>query len=81
LKDIPSEEHLYREEDSKEVHDLDKTSPAEEQVYNDENNENFSFWKKQIKSCALRIKPLVMKRQWRGMAMKKRKNYDEVPHT
>jgi len=29
---------------------------------------------------ALRIKPLVMKRHWRGMSMKKKKNFDEVQH-
>jgi hypothetical protein len=86
LRDIPSEEHLYREEDSKEVQDLDKTSPVKEQVYNDEKNESFPFWKKKTKHYALRIKPLVMKRHWRSMSikgdvMKKKNNYDEVPHT
>jgi hypothetical protein len=56
------EEHLYKEEYFKEVQDLDKMSPAGEQVYNDEKNESFPFWKKKTKHFALRINPLVMKR-------------------
>jgi hypothetical protein len=38
------------------------------------------FWKKKTKCYVLRIKPLVMKRRWRGMSMKRKKNFDEVQH-
>jgi hypothetical protein len=35
---------------------------------------------KQAKNYALRIKPLMMKRGWRGLSIKRKKNYDEVQH-
>jgi hypothetical protein len=33
-----------------------------------------------MKHSALRIKPIVMKRHWRGMSMKKKKIFYEVQH-
>jgi len=47
LREISFERHIYKEEDSNELQDLDQTSPAEEQVYNDEKNESFPLWKKE----------------------------------
>ena len=44
---------------------LDMTYPLEE------NQANY---------YALRIKPLVMKRQWRGLSIKRKKNYDKAQH-
>jgi len=35
---------------------------------------------KWAKNYALRIKPLVMKRQWRGVSIRRTKNYDKVKH-
>ena len=35
---------------------------------------------KQVKNYALRIKPLVMKRQWRVLSIKGKKNYDKAQH-
>jgi hypothetical protein len=43
LREISFEEHLYKEEDTKEVHDIEKTSPVGEKVYNDEKNKSFPF--------------------------------------
>jgi hypothetical protein len=43
LREIFFEGHLYKEEYSKEVQDLEKTSPAGEKLHNDEKNESFSF--------------------------------------
>jgi hypothetical protein len=31
-------------------------------------------------TTTLRIKPLVMKRQWRGLSIKRNNNYDKVQH-
>jgi hypothetical protein len=36
--------------------------------------------KRHTKHSALRIKPRVMKRRWRSMPMKRKKNLDEVQH-
>jgi hypothetical protein len=38
------------------------------------------FGENQTKRSILRIKPLVMKRRWRSMSMKRKKNSDEVQH-
>jgi hypothetical protein len=38
------------------------------------------FWKRKTKHSVLRIKPLVMKRRWRGMSIKRKKNSDESQH-
>jgi hypothetical protein len=65
------------------VQDLDKTLPSREESLSDENNKIFLFEpprNNQMKHSTLRIKPLVMKRSWRGMCMKKNKNFDEVRH-
>jgi hypothetical protein len=38
------------------------------------------FEKRKTKHYVLRIKPLVMKRRWRSMSIKRKKNSDEVQH-
>jgi hypothetical protein len=38
------------------------------------------FERRQTKHFVLRIKPLAMKRRWRGMYIKRKKNPDEVQH-
>jgi hypothetical protein len=38
------------------------------------------FGKGKIKHSVLRIKPLVMKRRWRNMSIKRKKNSDEPQH-
>jgi hypothetical protein len=35
---------------------------------------------KKTKHCALRIKPLVMKRRWRGVFVRRKKNSDKAKH-
>jgi hypothetical protein len=35
---------------------------------------------KRTKNYALRIKPLVMKRQWRGVSIRRKKNSDKAQH-
>jgi hypothetical protein len=69
------EEHVQEEEeDSKEVQDLDKTSPTKEKAHDDEKNKSFLFnplENNQMKCSSLRIKPLVMKRCLKNMSMKK----------
>ena len=58
---------LFHDLESEEVskETLDMTDPLEE---------------KQAKNYALRIKPLVMKRRWRGLSIKRKKNYDKAQH-
>jgi hypothetical protein len=58
---------LFHDLESEEVSEetLDMTDPLEE---------------KQAKNYALRIKPLVMKRRWRGLSIKRKKNYDKAQH-
>ena len=35
---------------------------------------------KQTKHYVLRIKPLVMKRRWRGVSIRRKMNFDKVQH-
>jgi hypothetical protein len=76
----PSNEEVFEEqvceekEDSKEVRDLDKTSPAKEKAHDGEKNKSLFFnplENNQMKHSSLRIKPLVMKRFLKNMPMKK----------
>jgi hypothetical protein len=86
-QEVEKQDH-EEEENSKEVQDLDKTSPTREQAYNDEKSKSSlfdPFGNNQMKQSALRIKPLVMKRCWSSMSMKnvanrRRKNSDKVQH-
>jgi hypothetical protein len=64
-EEVFEEQVQEEEENSKEVQDLDKTSPTKEQAHNDEMNKSFLFGpfrNSQMKHSALRINPLVMKR-------------------
>jgi hypothetical protein len=56
---------LFHDLESEEVSEetLDMTDPLEE---------------KQAKNYALRIKPLVMKKRWRGLSIKRKKTYDKA---
>jgi hypothetical protein len=56
-------------------HDLETEEVSEETLYMIDPLEE-----KQAKNYALRIKPLVMKRRWRGLPIKIKKNYDKVQH-
>jgi hypothetical protein len=58
---------LLHEFESEEVSEetLDMTDPLEEN---------------KTKNYALRTKPLMMKRRWRGLSIKRKKNYDKVKH-
>ena len=58
---------LFHDLESKEVSEetLDMIDPLEEN---------------QEKNYKLRIKPLVMKRRWRGLSIKIKKNYDKEKH-
>ena len=58
---------LFHDLESEEVlkETLDMTYPLEEKKAN-----NYS----------LIIKPLVMKRRWRGLSIKRKKNYDKAQH-
>jgi hypothetical protein len=57
------------------LHDLGSEEVIEEPL--DATN---PFWKLQTNHFSLRIKPLVLKRQWRGMSIKKNNNFDEAQH-
>jgi hypothetical protein len=63
--------------------DLDDTlfhDFGSEEVLEDPLDATGPFEKRQTKHFVLRIKPLVMKRQWRGMSIKRKKNSDESQH-
>ena len=38
------------------------------------------FERRKTKHFVLRIKPLAMKRQWRGMSIRSKNNYDKAQH-
>jgi hypothetical protein len=40
----------------------------------------YTFEKRKTRFFLLRIKPLVMKRKWKGMSIRRKKNFDEVEH-
>jgi hypothetical protein len=86
LREISFEGHLYQEENMMSCdpfEDLDDTlfhDFGSEEVSEDPLDATNPFGKGKIKCSVLRIKPLVIKRQWRSMPIKRKKNYDEVQH-
>jgi hypothetical protein len=51
-----------------------------EEVLEEPLDATYLFERRKTKHYVLRIKPLAMKRRWRGMYIKRKKNPDEVQH-
>jgi hypothetical protein len=56
-------------------HDLESEKVSEETL-----DMTYPLEEKKAKIHALKIKPLVMKRRWRGLSIKRKKNYDKMKH-
>jgi hypothetical protein len=74
------EENMMSHDPFEELDDALFHDCGSEEVLEDPLDMTYPFEKRKTKHFAVRIKPRVMKRRWKSMPMKRKKNLDEVQH-